>query len=83
MLCMYVSVFAAKTAERPCPENLISGLQSASSNKGFLQGGGTVYLSFYLFISLETVFFFFFHFQSNMMPQMLEEFQPVDFQEGG
>uniref|UniRef100_A0A8C1V4U4 non-specific serine/threonine protein kinase n=1 Tax=Cyprinus carpio TaxID=7962 RepID=A0A8C1V4U4_CYPCA len=29
----------AKTAERPCPENLISGLQSASSNKGFLQGG--------------------------------------------
>lgn len=59
MLCMYVSVFPAKTAERPCPENLISGLQSASSNKGFLQGGGTVYLSFYLFISLETVFFFF------------------------
>ncbi|XP_016150430.1 AP2-associated protein kinase 1-like [Sinocyclocheilus grahami] len=29
----------AKTAERPCPENLISGLQSVSSNKGFLQGG--------------------------------------------
>ncbi|XP_058640837.1 AP2-associated protein kinase 1 isoform X7 [Onychostoma macrolepis] len=29
----------AKTAERSCPENLISGLQSVSSNKGFLQGG--------------------------------------------
>ncbi|XP_051759068.1 AP2-associated protein kinase 1 isoform X10 [Ctenopharyngodon idella] len=29
----------AKMAERSCPENLISGLQSASSNKGFLQGG--------------------------------------------
>ncbi|XP_016329175.1 AP2-associated protein kinase 1-like isoform X1 [Sinocyclocheilus anshuiensis] len=29
----------AKTAERPCPENLISGLQSVSSNKGFIQGG--------------------------------------------
>uniref|UniRef100_A0A8C2F4Z9 AP2 associated kinase 1a n=1 Tax=Cyprinus carpio TaxID=7962 RepID=A0A8C2F4Z9_CYPCA len=28
----------AKTAERSCPENLISGLQSVSSNKGFLQG---------------------------------------------
>ncbi|XP_052419594.1 AP2-associated protein kinase 1 isoform X8 [Carassius gibelio] len=27
-----------KTAERSCPENLISGLQSVSSNKGFLQG---------------------------------------------
>ncbi|XP_077079888.1 AP2-associated protein kinase 1 isoform X13 [Siphateles boraxobius] len=29
----------AKMAERSCPENLISGLQSVSSNKGFLQGG--------------------------------------------
>ncbi|XP_043102186.1 AP2-associated protein kinase 1 isoform X9 [Puntigrus tetrazona] len=29
----------ANTAERSCPENLISGLQSTSSNKGFLQGG--------------------------------------------
>ncbi|XP_067251492.1 AP2-associated protein kinase 1 isoform X8 [Chanodichthys erythropterus] len=29
----------AKMAERSCPENQISGLQSASSNKGFLQGG--------------------------------------------
>ncbi|XP_059359085.1 AP2-associated protein kinase 1-like isoform X6 [Carassius carassius] len=29
----------AKTAERSCPENQISGLQSVSSNKGFLQGG--------------------------------------------
>ncbi|XP_073675743.1 AP2-associated protein kinase 1 isoform X2 [Garra rufa] len=29
----------AKSAERSCPENLISGLQSVSSNKGFLQGG--------------------------------------------
>uniref|UniRef100_A0A671NVB3 non-specific serine/threonine protein kinase n=1 Tax=Sinocyclocheilus anshuiensis TaxID=1608454 RepID=A0A671NVB3_9TELE len=29
----------AKTAERSCPENLISGLQSVSSNKGFIQGG--------------------------------------------
>lgn len=47
-LCMCVCVFAAKTAERSCPENLISGLQSVSSNKGFLQGGGTVYLSLYL-----------------------------------
>ncbi|KAK7146482.1 hypothetical protein R3I93_014050 [Phoxinus phoxinus] len=29
----------AKMAERSCPENLIPGLQSVSSNKGFLQGG--------------------------------------------
>ncbi|XP_016141739.1 AP2-associated protein kinase 1-like isoform X2 [Sinocyclocheilus grahami] len=29
----------AKTAERSCPENQISGLQSVSSNKVFLQGG--------------------------------------------
>lgn len=29
----------AKTAEKSCPESLISGLQSVSSNKGFLQGG--------------------------------------------
>ncbi|XP_052459613.1 AP2-associated protein kinase 1 isoform X7 [Carassius gibelio] len=28
-----------QTDERPCPENLISGLQSVSSSKGFLQGG--------------------------------------------
>ncbi|CAM4714124.1 unnamed protein product [Leuciscus chuanchicus] len=35
----------AKMAERSCPENLIPGLQSVSSNKGFLQGGGTVCLS--------------------------------------
>lgn len=32
----------AKTAERSCPENLISGLQSVSSNKGFLQGGAGI-----------------------------------------
>ncbi|XP_059379764.1 AP2-associated protein kinase 1-like isoform X7 [Carassius carassius] len=29
----------AQTAERPCPENLISGLQSVSSSKDFIQGG--------------------------------------------
>lgn len=39
-------------AERSCPENQISGLQSASSNKGFLQGGGIVYLSLSLSVSL-------------------------------
>uniref|UniRef100_A0A671T1L5 non-specific serine/threonine protein kinase n=1 Tax=Sinocyclocheilus anshuiensis TaxID=1608454 RepID=A0A671T1L5_9TELE len=52
MLCMYVSVLPAKTAERPCPENLISGLQSVSSNKGFIQGGGTVCLSLYVTLSM-------------------------------
>lgn len=49
---MYACVFPAKMAERSCPENLISGLQSASSNKGFLQGGGIVYLSLSLSVSL-------------------------------
>ncbi|XP_056102781.1 AP2-associated protein kinase 1 isoform X4 [Rhinichthys klamathensis goyatoka] len=29
----------AKMAERSCPENLIAGFQSVSSNKGFLRGG--------------------------------------------
>ncbi|XP_052459610.1 AP2-associated protein kinase 1 isoform X4 [Carassius gibelio] len=31
-----------QTDERPCPENLISGLQSVSSSKGFLQGGDSL-----------------------------------------
>ncbi len=79
--CVCVCIFAAKTAERSCPENLISGLQSVSSNKGFLQGGGTVYLSLYLSQSMSLPMLagslvmlkkqpqckisFFFHFQIN------------------
>ncbi|XP_065103806.1 AP2-associated protein kinase 1 isoform X5 [Paramisgurnus dabryanus] len=32
----------AKTGEKSCPDNLISGLQSVSSNNGFLHGGAVV-----------------------------------------
>lgn len=54
-VCVCVCVFPAKTGEMSCPDNLISELQSVSSNNGLLQGGGMIYLSFTVSLGLAVI----------------------------